>query len=145
MIRAEIAALDAIGLAVQINALCDRYGLRGRVRAPKVRPPNPTRAMVFRGTTKVCVTCGATFPVETRSDCRAKKCPAHRERMRGGPRVRPRPQKAAPVAPLKVAPALKPKPVPAPTHCPCGAPLTPLRTINGLCLECAPLDARRAS
>ena len=96
--------------------------------------------MVPTGKLKTCKKCGGDFPVADRTDCAALLCRA----------CRPAPAKRKPRLP-KAAPAPAPAPVKAkkdagPKSCAtCGATVPEFELINGECLQCAPLGARKRS
>lgn len=87
------------------------------------------------GKTKSCKTCGKPFPILDHSDCPSVYCRGCRPVV--APRKNPKP-------PIPAAGRLTVKKHADPVSCStCGASVPEFEAINGQCLQCAPLAARK--
>lgn len=106
---------------------------------PPVAPPvrHPKGRMEPTGKTKPCKKCGKAFPVLDRSDCPSVYCRNCRPTQL--PRKNPKP-------PIPVAGRLVARKHAEPVSCrSCGASVPEFESINGECLQCAPIAARKRS
>lgn len=105
--------------------------------------------------TKRCAKCKTTFSTVAHADRASRFCKSCRPKparwaAKRAPRLR---KSAAPSVPAPVtvaAPVAPRKPAFSPKHGPvsclqCGATVPEFESINGLCLECAPMGDRKAS
>lgn len=143
-------ATDAAALAKLLGIVVERIETArpsvARQALAIVTPPDedetgrsivaPRAAMKPTGKTKTCKTCGKAFPVVTRGDCASVYCLTHRP-------VPIPPKKPKPVTPAagKLGATRKHA---DPVSCKqCGASVPEFEAINGECLQCAPLAARK--
>lgn len=106
---------------------------------PPIAPPvrHPKGRMEPTGKTKPCKKCGKAFPVLDRSDCPSVYCRDCRPTQL--PRKNPKP-------PIPVAGRLVARKHAEPVSCrSCGASVPEFESINGECLQCAPIAARKRS
>lgn len=113
---------------------------------PKPSPapaPKPVSRFASRGpmtptgSSKTCKKCGASFPVLDRTDCPSVYCRACRPVQ--VPRKNPK-------APIPAAGKLGVRKHADPVVCrgrDCGASVPEFESIDGLCLQCAPMAARK--
>lgn len=99
-------------------------------KLPAAKPIKPT------GHTKTCKTCGKKFPVLDRSDCPSVYC---RTCL---PVLSPRKNPKAPV-PAAGRPGAAQRHADPIACVTCGASVPEFESINGQCLQCAPLAARK--
>lgn len=146
---AALAKLMGIGPAPVVLGSCSTVTTeRPKLVIPIVPPlAAPVRRAKGRmrptGKLKTCKKCGGDFPVADRSDCAAAYCRACRPAP--APRRKPRLPMPAAVKPAKAT--AKPgrnhaEPVSCST---CGASVPEFESIDGECLQCAPLVRRKSA
>lgn len=106
--------------------------------------PAPRAAMKPSGKTKTCKSCGESFPVITRGDCASVYCLTHRPAPI--PRKSPKPVTPAAGRMTRVPRVPTGHHTTGPESCTaCGATVPQFELINGECLQCAPIGARKAT
>lgn len=109
-----------------------------------VNAPKPRAGMKPRGKKKTCKKCGVSFPVLTRSDCASVYCPI--DRPAPIPRKNPKPVTPAAGRMTRVPRVPTGLHTTGPESCKtCGATVPQFELINGECLQCAPIGARKAT
>jgi hypothetical protein len=109
-----------------------------------VNAPRPRGRMKPTGKTKTCKTCGLSFPVVSRGDCASVYCVAHRPMPI--PRKSPKPVTPAAGRLTRVPRVPSQAHTTGPESCTaCGATVPQFELINGECLQCAPIAARKRS
>lgn len=104
-----------------------------------VNAPAPRATMKPSGKAKTCKKCGVAFPVISRSDCASVYCPTHRPAPI--PKKNPKPVTPAAGRMTRVPVA---KHTTGPESCTtCGVTVPQFELINGECLQCAPMGARK--